>query len=65
MPEPSTVQSAKTEGSPKGIGFGLFLLAAGCVLLAQQFGVLPKSIDWFFPLILVVWGASELYQRLK
>jgi hypothetical protein len=58
-------ESNQGGGQPRGIGFGLFLLVAGGVLLAQQFGLIPKSIDWFFPLVLLVWGASELYQRLK
>lgn len=49
----------------KGIGFGIFLLAAGLVMLAQQFGILPEGADWFFPLVLIVWGASEVYGRLR
>jgi hypothetical protein len=58
-------ESGQGGGPSRGIGFGLFLLVAGGVLLAQQFGLVPKSIDWFFPLVLLAWGASELYQRLK
>lgn len=49
----------------KGIGFGLFLLLAGVALLAQRLGWLPTEADWFFPAILIAWGAGELYQRLK
>lgn len=47
-----------------GIGFGLFLLLAGIVLLAERFGWLSAKVDWLFPVILIVWGASELYKRL-
>jgi hypothetical protein len=49
----------------RGIGFGLFLLFAGCVLLAQRFGLLPNGADWFFPIVLIAWGASEIYQRMR
>jgi hypothetical protein len=51
--------------NPGGIGFGLFLLFAGAVLLAQQLGYVPKSIDWLFPVILIAWGASEVFRRMK
>jgi hypothetical protein len=47
----------------KGIGFGLFLLVAGLVLLAERMGWFPAGADWFFPVLLIAWGASELYRR--
>jgi hypothetical protein len=49
----------------RGIGFGLFLLLAGGVLLAERLGLLPAGTDWLFPVILIAWGAGELYQRMK
>jgi hypothetical protein len=65
MSDQPSRQSNAGNGQSTGIGFGVFLLVAGCALLAQQFGLLPKSIDWFFPLVLVIWGASEIYKRLR
>jgi hypothetical protein len=48
----------------KSIGFGLFLLVAGVFLLAEKLGWLPYGSDWLFPVLLIAWGASELYQRM-
>jgi hypothetical protein len=53
-----------TKAEKKGIGFGLFLLLAGGVLLAERLGWLPAGSDWLFPVILIAWGAGELYRRL-
>ena len=47
------------------IGFALFLLLAGLVLLGQRLGWLPGQFDWLFPVILIAWGASEIYQRMR
>lgn len=47
------------------IGFALFLLLAGLVLLGQRLGWFPGEFDWLFPVILITWGASEIYQRLR
>lgn len=47
-----------------GIGFGVFLVLAGLALLAERLGWLPNAFDWLFPVILIAWGASELYRRL-
>lgn len=47
-----------------GIGFALFLLLAGLLLLAERLGWVPIDFDWLFPIILIAWGAGELYQRL-
>lgn len=47
-----------------GIGFALFLLLAGLLLLAERLGWAPIDFDWLFPIILIAWGAGELYQRL-
>lgn len=55
----------ETHGGNKGIGFGLFLLLAGLALLGERLGWLPEGLDWLFPAILIAWGASELYSRLK
>jgi hypothetical protein len=55
-------QSPQLKG---GIGFGLFLLLAGFALLAERLGWLPTQGDWFFPAVLIAWGVSELYSRLK
>ncbi len=48
-----------------GIGWGIFLLLAGLVLLAEKLRWLPEGTDWLFPAILIAWGASELYSRLS
>lgn len=47
------------------IGFGLFLLFAGLVILAQRFGWITPQFDWFFPVLLIAWGASELYRQFR
>lgn len=47
-----------------GIGFALFLLLAGLILLAERLGWIPQGLDWLFPVILLAWGAGELYRRL-
>lgn len=66
-PQPSRnlPQDLHPQNSRKGIGFGLFLVLAGVVLLAERFGWLPSATDWFFPAVLIAWGAGELYQRLS
>jgi|GEM_PF-1267443 len=46
------------------IGFGLFLVLAGLILLGERMGWIPEGMDWLFPVILLAWGASELYRRL-
>ncbi len=48
-----------------GIGWGVFLLLAGSVLLAEKLGWLPGGADWLFPVILIAWGASELYRHQR
>ena len=48
-----------------GIGFGVFLVLAGCALLAQRLGFVPKGADWLLPAVLIAWGLGELYQRLR
>lgn len=48
-----------------GIGFALFLVLAGLVLLAERLGWLSNGFDWLFPIVLIAWGLSELYQRLS
>jgi hypothetical protein len=62
-PPESTNQPAAIE--KKTIGFGLFLFVAGVVLLAEKLGWLPAGSDWLFPVLLIAWGASELYQRMR
>jgi hypothetical protein len=58
----STPPSAQTD---KGsIGFGLFLILAGLILLGERLGWVPRGMDWLFPVILLAWGAGELYRRL-
>lgn len=57
--------NVQTAGKTKGIGWGVFLLLAGGVLLAEKLGWLPNGADWLFPVILIAWGASELFQRLR
>ncbi len=47
------------------IGFGLFLLLAGVVMLGERLGWFPSGSDWLFPAILIAWGASEIYRRLR
>lgn len=61
---PDTRPDTKQIRTRPGIGFGLFLLLAGIVLLAERLGWLSAKVDWLLPVILIVWGASELYKRL-
>ncbi len=68
MAEPGVRQTEGQcpDGAKKGgIGFGLFLLLVGCALLAERLGWLPQRLDWLFPVILIAWGASEVFQRLR
>jgi hypothetical protein len=46
-------------------GFAFFLVLAGLIMLAQQFGWIPRNLDWLFPILLIIWGASELYLRYR
>ena len=46
-------------------GFGIFLVLAGVIVLAQQLGWIPPNLNWVFPLILIIWGASDLYSRYR
>lgn len=48
-----------------GIGFGVFLVVVGVLMLAQQMGWLPAKMDWLFPVILIAWGGSEIYKRMR
>jgi hypothetical protein len=48
-----------------GIGFAMFLVLAGLALLAERLGWLSDGFDWLFPIVLISWGLSELYQRLS
>ncbi|NJM82636.1 MAG: hypothetical protein HC844_09135 [Tabrizicola sp.] len=48
-----------------GIGFALFLVLAGLVLLAERLGWVPNDFDWLFPVILIAWGFGELYRRFS
>jgi hypothetical protein len=49
----------------KGIGFGVFLLLAGIALLGERSGWFPSQTDWFFPAILIAWGAGEIFRRIE
>lgn len=73
MPETSDTDARTNPASPPsgterqhhgGIGFALFLVLAGLVLLAERLGWLPNGFDWLFPIVLIAWGLSELYQRI-
>lgn len=45
---------------PKGgIGWGIFLLLAGFVLLAEQLKWLPEGSRWLFPVIPIAWGQAN------
>lgn len=55
--------SNTTPRTRAGIGWGLFLLLAGGILLAEKLGWLPIGTDWLFPVVLIAWGASELYKH--
>lgn len=46
-------------------GFAFFLVLAGAIMLGQQFGWIPRNLDWLFPIMLIIWGASELYARYR
>lgn len=48
----------------RGIAFGVFLLLAGSVLLAERVGWLQIHTDWLLPAILIAWGASEVYAKV-
>ncbi|MFM7335405.1 MAG: hypothetical protein ACKO2N_00235 [Tabrizicola sp.] len=62
---PKTSTPPQGTSADKGsIGFGLFLLLAGLIPLGERLGWLPEGMDWLFPVILLAWGASELYRRL-
>ena len=67
MPDSDEMRTTQRDAPPNGggIGFGFFLLLAGLALLAEKFGWLPSGTDWLFPVILIAWGAAELYQRLR
>jgi hypothetical protein len=66
MPDPLNALPNQTPHSERrGIGFGLFILLAGCALLAERVGWLPSSTDWLLPTILIAWGLSELYAKMS
>ena len=48
----------------RGVGFGLFLLLAGGILMAERLGWLPINTDWLLPAILIAWGATEICARI-
>ncbi|MDE2385793.1 MAG: hypothetical protein KGO53_14355 [Alphaproteobacteria bacterium] len=65
MPDPTThLPGSGHHPDRRGIGFGLFLLLAGLVLLAERIGWLPIGTDWLLPAILIAWGASEVYGKV-
>jgi hypothetical protein len=60
------MDNTSVEHKPTGsIGWGVFLLLAGVVLLTEKLGWLPNGADWLLPVILIAWGASELYRHLR
>ena len=59
-----TEQKKVTTTKP-GIGFGFFLVVAGVALLAERLNWIPNDIQWFFPVVLIAWGISELYERFS
>ena len=64
-PYPANPASHGEQRLPQGgIGFALFLVLAGLALLAERLGWLSDGFDWLFPIVLISWGLSELYQRL-
>lgn len=62
QPEDPSAATRPTESG--GIGFALFLVLAGLILLAERLGWIPPDLDWLFPVILLAWGAGELFRRL-
>lgn len=48
-----------------GIGFGVFLVLVGGVMLGERLNILPGNVDWLFPVILIAWGAGEIWSRTR
>lgn len=63
-PQTSASSPPDAPADKGSIGFGLFLILAGLILLGERMGWVPQGMDWLFPVILLAWGASELYRRL-
>lgn len=63
-PKDSSPPPSPSRSDRGGIGFALFLVLAGLILLAERLGWIPQGMDWLFPVILLAWGASELYRSL-
>lgn len=51
---------------PEGVAFGIGLLGLGVLATLANMGYvdLLRSIRLTWPLVLVVWGAAELYKTL-
>jgi hypothetical protein len=48
------------------LAWGLILIALGVILLFEMLDVRLWRIVWrFWPVILIVWGASKLYYGIK
>jgi hypothetical protein len=56
--------SHKPHSKWRAISFGPFLIVAGAILLAERMGWLPLNADWLLPIILIAWGASEVYAHV-
>jgi hypothetical protein len=51
---------------PEGVAFGVGLLGLGVLATLANLGYvdLLRSVRLSWPLVLVIWGAAELYQTL-
>jgi hypothetical protein len=52
---------------PEGVAFGIALLGLGLLATLANLGYvdLLRSVRLTWPLVLVVWGAAELYKTLS
>ena len=49
----------------RGIGFALFLIGLGIVLILQNLNILPGRVLDYWPIVFVAWGLSEVFKAFR
>jgi hypothetical protein len=49
----------------KGIGFALFLIGLGVLLVLENLDVLPGDVLDYWPIVFIAWGLSEVYKAFR